>query len=62
MILLISPTDLIAQSHKVFNLATEVQASRAKPAGTGLSLKKNIAIYGKNRITLKKNIKRGLHS
>lgn len=61
MILLISPTDLIAQSHKVFNLATEVQASRAKPAGTGLSLKKNIAIYGKNRITLKKNIKRGLY-
>lgn len=40
MILLISPTDLIAQSHKVFNLATEVQASKAKPAGTGLSLKK----------------------
>lgn len=40
MILLISSTDLIAQSHKVFNLATEVQASRAKPAGTGLSLKK----------------------
>lgn len=39
MILLI-PTDLIAQSHKVFNLATEVQASRAKPTGTGLSLKK----------------------